>query len=914
MSANQSQGGKIESRNPLSDAVAIMNLLWESLTEVEQDEALAAFWASEDSDTRNTRKGLIVSLADALKFRVIFIERAPLLKKVAFLKKVSSRKPFCYHRDNFVRSWLVEHRRPMLKAFLDGASVPNDNGFATQDDPPTVEQFDAGLAAVYGKFAARDIQVYVIYLAYFGNTSGFWDKLKEAKGFTCIVDAALNDYSPADVEAIEPDEQESEPESNTEGFTTLDDHLIRELVASSFQQEGALGEDAAEDLVEEIVELNASRPRSLFHRGFFHALFERPFTFHFSGENSERRQWYLCGTLFGLLRRNDISQCVEIFAVTQKEIGEEIISSRDTPCGPKLLPLLYQALFDAGYLRLTLRFLSKQLPRIPKDFQRVIVLQGTLMHASKLLRSGKAAEAEPIFDLLNEFIEHKDNLLADSYREHAAPRVKRRKAQCLQAKGSFPAAKAILLEFGEANSNETKFQALTDLALIEGGFRSLAAILPKPKLEQNKPLIESLKRGVALMELAIEAGGESATNAHFCLGLLATLEAPTDLAQKRADRFQIALGGMLEDIEAYCANGILDWTRFLLALALLETAEQSNFMAATDLMSQAIETELRFPAFLWERMFEAATLFDDVSLAIQIGNYLLACREEATDCLIANAALLARSESLFSTVLEKFLSRQIPIRHRWQTLHRLLPDALTHQGLEVAGTILDQMEVLAIRDKEFRVKFIEILKDSDRYSPAWDTNDAHDSLITLLELEGDKAGATEILRQRFFQVRGDGASHRAYEMRQVIERMRDLHGDGSQFEDLEGMLKNDCDELDQLETIKLNGSVLYIGGNETQERYEKELIAELNREHPNLTINLYFPGWDSWHNHLHKIKPMIDRADVIVINSLVRTQLGRHVRSYCNSQHPWLPCTGRGFSSIKESILRAATWHKKQFD
>lgn len=746
----------------------------------------------------------------------------------------------------------------------------------------------------------------------FSGTSGYWNNILFTPGYATIHGYLMESKS-TEVSKI-PDKvnEPTEPESDTRGFTTLDNHLIRSLVASAFREEGALTEDAVEDLVEEVVEMNAIRHRSLFHRGFFHALFDRPFCFHFPAENSERRQWYLSGAIFGLLRRNQTEQCVEIFAVSQKDVGEEIITSIDSPCGQKLLPLLYLPLLRAGHFKMALRFVRNQIPRLANSSQRVEVIEGILSYASKLLREGKAAEAEPLFDLLQEFISNSDCELPDDFRAFAGPWIKRRKAQCLQSKGSFVIAKAMMSEFSLEKAEEFPYKALTDLALIEGGFRSLGAVLPKPNKDQNEALVDGIKRGLPNFEKAIEVGGEAATNAHFCIGILLMLESPTQFAQERADRFQTALGGMLDDSEVYSAYNILDWTRFLLALALLETAEPSNFLPASDLMPSVIETELRFSAFLWERMFEAAALFDDSSLAILIGNYLLSCREEATYCLLANPALLARSEPLFESVIERFLSRKMPVRKCWNNLQRLLPEALGKQALEVACTILDRMESLAISNKEFRHEFIGILRDSDRYSPAWETEDAQESLVNLLEIDGKKAEAVEILRERFFQVRGDGAPHREFALRQVLERLVDLHGDPAQFEGLSEMVEQYNITAAPEVGVTITGKVLYIGGNETQESYRGKLLREFGTEHPDLCVVFYFPGWSSnWNIHLAKLKPMIDQADAVVINPLIRTQLGRHLRSYCNAEHPWLPCTGRGFDSIKKSIIRAAAWSAK---
>ena len=889
----------------------VLNQMWESLTQGEQDDALNAFWTCDEHDTKKTRKILLKSLAEALHYREVLIKRSPVAKKVGFLREVISRKPFIYYYHEFIRAWLVQKRRPLLKAFRDECLIPDDDGFATNDDPPTVDQFEAGIAGITGKFPQRDITLYIIYLACFGSTSGYWNNLVDSPSFGTIFEALKESNSTGDPKVSDQIDEKTEPESDTKGFTTLDDHLIRTLVASAFHEVGALNEDAVEDLVEEVVALNASRHRTLFHRGFFHALFDRPFCFHFPAENSERRQWYLSGAIFGLLRHNRAERCVEIFAVSNKDVGDEIINSANTPCGPKLLPYLCLPLLRAGHQKPALRFVRNQIPRLVNTKDRVGVIRGLFDYASKLLREGNAAEAEPLFDLLLELISDTGCELPEDFRASEGPWIKRRKAQCLQSKGSFLVAKAMLSELCLEKAEESPYKALTDLALIGGGFRSLAAVLPKPIKNQNKALIDGIRRGLPDLEKAIEVGGNSAANAHFCMGIHSTLESPTQFAQERADHFQIALGCMLEESEAYSANGILDWTRFLLALALLETAEPSNFLPASELIPPVIETELRFPAFLWERMFEAASLFDDTSLAILVGNYLSSCREETTECLLANPAVLARSQPLFEAVLERFLSRKTPVRKCWSNLQKLLPEALSNQALEVAGTILDRMEVMAINNNEFRHGFIEILRDSDRYSPAWETEDAQESLVNLLEIEGSKADAVEILRERFFQVRGNGAPHRDYFMGQIIERIMALHGDSAQFADLIQMMGVGSENLDPPAGEKLRSKVLYIGGDERQESYRAKLIRELRVEHPELCVDYCFPGWSSnWNVHLAKLKPMICNVDVVVINSLIRTQLGRHLRKSCNAEHPWLPCTGRGFDSLKRSIIRAAVWVK----
>ena len=114
-----------------------------------------------------------------------------------------------------------------------------------------------------------------------------------------------------------------------------------------------------------------------------------------------------------------------------------------------------------------------------------------------------------------------------------------------------------------------------------------------------------------------------------------------------------------------------------------------------------------------------------------------------------------------------------------------------------------------------------------------------------------------------------------------------------------------------IEFLRDGGSVrvIYVGGNETQEAYEEKIRRHFKEKLPGLQLDFYFPGWDSgWIHHLDKIRPMIETCDALVLNPLVRTQFGRHVRRLCNEEHPWFACTGRGKKSLQRAIEKAALW------
>ncbi|HOM47332.1 MAG TPA: hypothetical protein PK491_02325, partial [Candidatus Hydrogenedentes bacterium] len=103
--------------------------------------------------------------------------------------------------------------------------------------------------------------------------------------------------------------------------------------------------------------------------------------------------------------------------------------------------------------------------------------------------------------------------------------------------------------------------------------------------------------------------------------------------------------------------------------------------------------------------------------------------------------------------------------------------------------------------------------------------------------------------------------------------------------------------------------VLYIGGNEIQTAYKDSIQEEIRQNYPGLKCKFLFPGWNTnWQKDFDEAKPYIAEANVVVINKLIRTHLGRALRKHCGSSHPWISCCGRGRHSIQNRIIEAAQW------
>ena len=91
-------------------------------------------------------------------------------------------------------------------------------------------------------------------------------------------------------------------------FTTLDQVLIRSVIASVAEVHGALTPDKVEDLVEEVVQLNLERHQSYFHRGFLAVLLGRPLELDFPEASDVRR-----GIMMGIPQRTQIPAALGSF-------------------------------------------------------------------------------------------------------------------------------------------------------------------------------------------------------------------------------------------------------------------------------------------------------------------------------------------------------------------------------------------------------------------------------------------------------------------------------------------------------------------------------------------------------------------------------------------------------------------------
>ncbi|MCH8510986.1 MAG: hypothetical protein LAT83_04975 [Kiritimatiellae bacterium] len=887
--------------------------LWEAMTDEEREQASGDVWRARDPLTVKIRDQLMRALAEHHRFREKFIRNRPPEKKVELFLRASKADGMDDFLDDALRAWLITRHETLITTFLDATGLSRKGCFVADEEvAPKQKALQKGIRQVRKAFEERHVAFYLGFMLAEGP-SVFWGELPDAISNEALdLDALL--VSAGDdtkTETAMGSESKAVPLPETsERFTTLDQLLIKAVVASALEQEGAFPQDAVENLLEEVVDMSGDRQRSFFHRGFYHALFNIEPMSDFPGANVERRNWYFCGLLFGWLRHEKQSECLDLLKKHARQTDS--LCRRDpNPCGAMLLPSMYPVLLRHEEFGLLKDWLESQLPVVRAE-PMARLLGEMYQDASSFIRRGRPSEAMVLLQACLKCLGTQKTFQLQRQGQFHALLI-RRIAQAHQLQGNFGAASKLLVEEIPQEEFDRIPGAFADLGLIEGGFRSLGATLPENREESIENRLESLRKGESRFRKAVEAHGDYAINAHFCLGLIHLL-AGQEEAPEAFSHFSRALTGMLKQEDAYKEASVMEWARFGLGIALLETAEPSNLQSAKERIYQALEAGITFPGTLWARALAAAALFDDHELCSRVARELIDKRGDEAYPILQQAGI-HRHSGLREPFLEWLDQKKWKSLELFHLFQELVGSDNSAEGIALDGDLLDRMEGLAIRDTAVRNSFLTFLRDGNFWEPAWSRMEAEECLVRLYEVGGHFQQAADLQRVVFFQLRDLGEDHHLEEARELANHIKAYHLSPDPSEELLACLpKAEKPEIQtSVEDLLKQGhqvSILYVGGNETQERYVDSLQHDFEEQFPGLEVTFYFPGWSSrWNLHLEKVKPIIHRVDGVVLNNLVRTQFGRHVRRECDGRHPWTPCTGRGRDSIRRSILRAATCH-----
>lgn len=927
----------------LKRKITAMDILdiWKLLQKEEQEHAAKCFFeCTEENIIPEPQKNEVISaIAKARSFRPIYFKKHP-EEKISILISLAKHPEIREHVSLVIRAWLAKEQRNLMTSFLDVSGIKHDGDalISDQESPHSSQGLAKGINHVLEEYPEHHVRVY-LHWTVLTSGSGVFKNLSDAiKSSDLPKPEETQDSKPSQDkrqgalhEALRGNREIAE---ENEEFTTLDNLITTTLVAASFGTEGALDEKEARDLIEEIIDLNEKRQKTLFHLGFFDSLFEKEFERKIPAANDTRRVWYMTGFFFGLLRRRETDKLIEIITKNSSPFNL-IISSEHLICGSMLLPHLHQPLtrhenFDE--LKQLVHFHIEKVADTKGIAQAHNILFEIEGHGTMRLQKSDTSSAAQCFDIVIEGLEKLDSKIPKEIRDTIYKSIKRKKAQILQVEGNFDGASKMLEQVLESKDFGESPYIYSDLGLIKGKFKSLFSLLNQLKKEdQLSSTMEALKKGTDDFQSAIRKNDHKATDAHVCMSLInlfSDKENNECEVIQASEHLRKALTKAKERKRQYEDPRLGTWIEFLLGMALLETLEESDFTYAGSLISRSLGAETQIPNYLWIRTLKAAAIYPDESIAELIGKHLLEKRGTSAFNELKKSGLLNNNKLLRASYVTFLLESEPdrPIPQQWDALAEQLPAIISDHQYSVGRGILDQLECIAIEYREYRTHMLELLSDLKNYSPLWNQDDADWSRIKIYELEGQYSEPLTILDSQFHKLIQRSLMDQA---RAVVERMRD-YNQGIELTQYESNLSDAPDEPNEArsdERLKSGEHVkiIYIGGNENQERYENEIRSELKEEWEGLELEFFFPGWGSnWNKILEIIKPKIESSHGVVLNQLVRTNFGRHVRKICGSggdKHPWTPCTGKGRQSLRNSIKLAAMraierrteeWHANQ--
>jgi len=133
--------------------------LWKSVPEEKRQECALSFY--EDKSLKEFQGAADTYVARLKNFRPQFVKKLPMPKRASYLAHLPLSAELA---SQLLVSYHFAKQRPLMKAFLDAFSIPNENGLIAEDHTPERPD-DAKLAeavkTVRASFPTEDVDLYL---------------------------------------------------------------------------------------------------------------------------------------------------------------------------------------------------------------------------------------------------------------------------------------------------------------------------------------------------------------------------------------------------------------------------------------------------------------------------------------------------------------------------------------------------------------------------------------------------------------------------------------------------------------------------------------------------------------------------------------------------------------------------------
>lgn len=862
-----------------------------------------------DQGTKELNVEAVESMfARALNFRKATLEKLNKQRRFELFYMALSSNRMAPVLEDLLMHYLLSRKRGLMARCLDLWKIKHNDGMieTEKNPPPKAQQINEAYQTAKGEgiYSPRELLVYFAAAGFYMEswTAVIWPVVDQLR-----VSLPLEEDLTSQTQQLNELEQQGHTSIQSakdggEVLTLLDRLLIKATIESLSCEQGALSKEQMLDLVDEFTQLNSSRHKSYFHRGFLYTLINQSVNEEFSEKNHSREAWLLTGRLVALQRKEEYPTIVKEYK--KHNIFYNRVISENAEYSDLAGKAIFAALDKEGETEEAVACLTPEvLARIGPDLMSTF-----LERASNLLRKKLPAQAKRYISQIDSALSIMGDTTAEQVFEDAFfHELARRRALCLRAEGLFDEAERRFQSCASSESGDCFSEVYADIGLAKGGFRYLNDVLVPENQSGSETMRKKLQQGLQFFTNALKRRGNT-TNAAYCLGVMHLLAEEYEEARELLSQ---AYSGASEMRDRYRAADVLSKVELYFALSIFITLDDTHFNLATDLFARVLESGeyKRMPMWLIEKAMEVIELANSVSF--RLIELMQKHHPSQLERHIHSRQLIEKSPEI-RKYLEQFrISETRPIMQRWHDHQALLGYYLKHEQIEDARNVLDGMEGLACSNSSMLDPYFGFLHNAENYDPAWNETDVLQSKKTLYVRNGLAEEAASCLERLFWISRHEDDD---FESKDIIEAIRDLgmeqyiNGSMQEFEQsfdasIEGVDRNQVQEY----LNKNQVSILFVGGNEIQSKYDDNIINHFKVTHSNIHLYMIHPGWSSnWIDTYEHVEKCLDEHDFMVMMRFMRTNLGRKLRELAGRRDKlWFPCTGHGQQYIIRAVERA---------
>ncbi len=893
---------------------------WELLGPENHGPAIQAFienGADKNGDDLVKYKKTLLKLSGASDIPRLFDNWSPERKVSKTLEHID-RDKMSHSKDNFVRYWLLTYRRPSICAVLDAAGIPNEEGYIRDDyKSTTVGTWRKGLPTLW-----QQEELFVrLYLGYVlsgtrkGKVDGIWTPLAEAlgKGTPNPRLEALPEQvgAPAEVKAPEeegPDKAKPSKAEDSGEFLLYEQEIIKALARGAISRTDSLDAEDAIEMARQVIDDAPGRARVFFLLGFAQALHKRKADLgEISGINKDRVLWFFSGYVHGLVRQTDFKGVVA-FVKESAEMFSSFLETPEHPAFRQSHEFLTEAMAQGEEATLFTRLIQAGRHSYGEVDCFRLTLQGFAM-ARELTSHRNYDSVLNLCSVLRELVER----LASSklagfakFGKNSLKGLRRREAIALLGKGDLEGARTIFGQLAAEGDSREKVEARAWIAMANAGLTDFFAVFPS---QTREVFTKSGERMQAVLREITQQRIEVAKLSHVvsvCAGMAeyCMRNYPAALTHFRNAADIIMQEGRPAGSKAYL------WIRLMRSASQLMSMDFANPADIVADFEAIAGSKIKPSSWFYAELVEPAVLFPDSRLLPIVLEGIPDQDSEKYFLAYQNADLLA-SDHQKRIAYAQWLPNS---KRRKKAIHEQLCQVIRWDikcgRTEAAELALDYLEQLAEESEEFARDLLNLLSEAGVVPDLMEEAAQLELRIRLLLRIGRDTDAVQLMLERFRKAATSGNAWHREQSLGMLSELQATGADLSQVGAIAARLHAEFDANSSANDIIATAGrvrIIYVGGNEIQQRYENDIVSELAVEHPNLKVDFEYPGWSSnWAAVADGIKSRLGDYDGLVLSYFVRTIFGRTVRKMCTDACPWWAAPGHGKASIKRGILAAA--------